>query len=147
MEVILRQDVERVGRTGQVIKVKDGYARNFLFPNGVAVPLNAGNVRKLEQEKKTKALEGEKQLRQAQSLKDKLATLSLTLPVLTKDDESLYGSITAQDIVNALKQDGLELDKKIIELAEPIKALGIYEVPVRPHPDVEAKLKVWVVKK
>ena len=147
MEVILSQDVERLGRAGQVIKVKDGYARNFLFPNALAVPMNAANLKRLEQEKKNKSLQGQKLLREAQAFKDTLGAISLTIPVLTKEDETLYGSITAQEVSAALKEDGVDLDKKLIALAEPIKALGIYEIPVNLHPEVTTKLKIWVVKK
>jgi len=146
MEVILNKDVDRIGKAGQVIKVKDGYARNFLIPNNLAIPVNSVNLKKLEEEKKTKLQQLEKSRKEAEELKTKLNGLSLTLPVLTEEDK-LYGSISPVDLSNALKEEGLEIDKNKIVIEEPIKALGIYEIPVKLHPEITAKLKVWIVKK
>ncbi len=147
MEVILSKDLERIGKVGQVIKVKDGFARNFLIPNGLAVPVNVTNLKKLEEEKQRKILQLEKLKKEAEELSVKLSGLSLTMPVLTQEEDKLYGSINAIDLANALKEEGIELDKNKIVLDEPIKALGIYEVPVKLHPEVTAKIKVWIVKK
>jgi large subunit ribosomal protein L9 len=147
MEVILREDVDRLGKAGSVVKVKDGFALNFLIPNGLAVPVTAGNLRKLEQEKQKKAVQLEKAKQEAEALKEKLAALSLTIPVLVHEDEKLYGSIGPEDLAAALKEEGYDIQKDIIELDEPIKSLGIYEVPVKLHPEIAAKIKVWVVKK
>ncbi|MBM3245935.1 MAG: 50S ribosomal protein L9 [Candidatus Omnitrophica bacterium] len=148
MEVILNQDVAKIGRSGQVVKVKDGFARNFLIPNGLAVPLTPANLKALEQQKQKKTLQLEKAKKEAEELKEKIAGLSLTLTVLAKEEgEELYGSVTAPDIAAALREEGLEIDKNSIIIEEPIKSLGIYEVPVKLHPEVEAKVKVWVVKK
>lgn len=147
MEVILKQDVEKIGRAGAVVKVKDGFARNFLIPRNFAVPLTSENLKKLENEKQKRQLQLEKEKKEAQLLKDKLAALSLTIPVLTQEDEQLYGSITNQEISNALKEEGIEVAKNLIVLTEPIKALGIYEIPVKLHSEVTATLKVWIVKK
>ncbi|MBM3244981.1 MAG: 50S ribosomal protein L9 [Candidatus Omnitrophica bacterium] len=146
MEVILNKDVDRIGKAGQVIKVKDGYARNFLIPNNLAIPVNSVNLKKLEEEKKAKLQQLEKSRKEAEELKTKLNGLSLTLPVLTEEDK-LYGSISPVDLSNALKEEGLEIDKNKIVIEEPIKALGIYEIPVKLHPEITAKLKVWIVKK
>jgi large subunit ribosomal protein L9 len=147
MEVILNKDVERVGKAGQVIKVKDGFARNFLFPNGLAVAKTQANIKKLEQDKQKRIQEAQKLKESSLGLADKLSGLSLTISVLVKEEEKLYGSITSQEIASALKDEGIEIDKNTISLAEPIKALGIYEIPVKLHPEVTAKLKLWVVKK
>jgi large subunit ribosomal protein L9 len=147
MEVILKQDVDRIGKAGAVIKVKDGFARNFLLPNGLAVPLTAANLKKVEDEKQKKLLLNEKAKKTAQELRDKLANLSLTIQVLTQETDKMYGSITSQDIAGALKEEGFDIDKNALVLEEPIKALGIYEVPVKLHSDVPAKIKIWVVKK
>ena len=147
MEVILKQDIGGLGKAGVVVKVKDGFGRNFLIPGGLALPLTAGNLKKLEQEKKQKTLEIEKTKKQAEDLKEKLAGMSLTIPVLAQEDDKLYGSIGAQELSQALKEEGLEVDKSIIALDQPIKALGIYEVPLALHPEVPAKIKVWIVKK
>jgi len=149
MEVILNQDVDRIGKTGAVVKVKDGFARNFLFPNKLAVPLTNTNLKKIEEEKQKKNSQSEKIKKEALVLKEKIEKLSLTIQALTQEGEAdkLYGSVTAQDIVNALKEESLILEKNSIVLSDPIKSLGIYEVPVKLHPEVSANLKIWIVKK
>jgi large subunit ribosomal protein L9 len=147
MEIILNQDVDRIGKAGTIIKVKDGFARNFLIPNGLALPLTPANLKKIEQEKQRKASKLTKHKKDAEELKEKISALSLTMPVLTHDEEKLYASITAQDISAALKEEGLDIDKNCIVLDEPLKSLGIYEVPINLHPEVSLKVKVWVVKK
>ena len=147
MEVILKQDVDKIGKAGAVVKVKDGFARNFLIPNGLAMPMTSANFKKLEQEKESKRLQLEKTNRQYEELKTRLEGLSLTLPVLTQEGDSLYGSITSIEIERSLKEEGFDIDKNSIILDEPIKSLGIYEIPVRLHPEVSTKIKIWVVKK
>lgn len=147
MEVILNKDVEGIGKAGQVIKVKDGFARNFLIPNGLAIPVNSVNLKKLEEEKQKKALGLEKTRKEAEALAGKLSGMSLTIPVLTQEEDKLYGSIGAVDILSALKEEGVDLDKDKLTMEEPIKALGIYEIPVKLHSEITAKIKVWVVKK
>lgn len=147
MEVILNKDVERIGKAGQVIKVKDGFARNFLIPNKLAVPLTSVNLKKLEEEKQKKLQQMEKTRKEADELKQKIEGISLTLPVLTQEEEKLYGSIGAVELASALKDEGVEVNKNVFLLEEPIKSLGIYEVLLKLHPEVTAKLKVWVVKK
>lgn len=147
MEVILKQDVERIGRAGSVIKVKDGFARNFLLPNKLAVIATSSSLKKLEEEKQRKIQQLEKTKKEAESMKNKLQSLSLTVPVLVQDDERLYGSITAIEIANALKEEGFDIEKSLIMLDEPIKSLGVYEIQIRLHPEVIAKVKIWVVKK
>jgi len=147
MEVILRQDVDRLGKVGAVVKVKDGFALNFLIPRGLAVSLTTVNLKKLEAEKQRKASQLEKAKKEAEAIKEKLSALSLTMPVLAQPDDKLYGSIAAQDIASALKEEGFDIDKSLIAIEEPIKALGIYEVPVNLHPEISTKIKIWVVKK
>lgn len=147
MEVILNQDVDRIGKAGVVVKVKDGFARNFLIPNKLAVPLTPGNLKKLEIEKQKKMKETEKIRKAAEELKNKISNLSLNIQVLTQEDDKLYGSITAQEVALALKVEGFEIDKNAILLEEPIKALGVYELPVKLHTDISTKIKVRVVKK
>lgn len=147
MEVILIKDTDKLGKGGQIVKVKDGFARNFLIPGGFAIPVNSFNLKKLEQEKQKKLLDSEKVKKEFEQIKEKLESMSLTLPVLTQDDEKLYGSITSQDIAAALKEEGVSIDKDVIVLEENIKSLGIYEIPVKLHPEVSTKIKVWVVKK
>jgi large subunit ribosomal protein L9 len=147
MEIILKKDVSGIGKAGSVVKVKDGYARNFLFPGGLALPCTSENLRKLEQEKQKKLLESEKAKSEAEVLKNKLAGLSLTITVLTQEDEKIFGSVGATEIARALNEEGFQIDKNIILLDEPIKALGIYEIPIKTHPEVIAKVKIWIVKK
>jgi large subunit ribosomal protein L9 len=147
MEVILNQDVDKLGKSGTIVKVKAGFARNFLIPNGLALPLTPANLKKLEQDKLKKTLELEKVKKESEALKERLANISLTIPVLTQDEDKLYGGIGSQDIANALKEEGLDIDKNSIILDEPIKSLGIYEIPVKLHPEVLTKIKVWIVKK
>lgn len=147
MEVILKKDIDRIGKAGQIIKVKDGFARNFLIPNALALPVTAQNLKKLEEEKQRKVLQLDNIKKGAEQLKEKLERLSLTIPVLTHEEEKLYASITSIDLVSALKEEGFNIDKNSVVLAEPIESLGIYEVPLKLHPEVSAKLKVWIVKK
>lgn len=147
MEIILNQDVERLGKAGTIIKVKDGFARNFLIPNGLAMPKTTANLKKLEQEKLKKTLQSEKTKKEAQDLADRLGHLSLTIPVLTQEEDNLYGSISSSDLARALKEEGFDIDKNSIILDEPIKSLGIYEIPIKLHPEIPCKIKVWVVKK
>jgi len=147
MEVILTKDVHKIGRAGSVAKVKDGFARNFLMPKGLAIEVTPGNLRKLEQEKQKISQESEKRKGIANDLKARLDSFSLTISVLAQEDENLYGGITAADISNALKDEGIEVDKDSIIIDKPIKTLGIYELSLKLHPEVESKLKVWIVKK
>ena len=147
MEVILKQDVDKIGKAGVVVRVKDGFARNFLFPNKLALPVTPANLKVMEQAKQNKELQLEKLKAEAEDLKKKIDGLALTMPVLAQEGDVLYGSIVVADLERALKDEGFTIDKKLIALDEPIKALGIYEVPVKLHPEVEAKIKVWIVKK
>ncbi len=147
MEVILKQDIDKLGKAGTVVKVKDGFARNFLIPNSLAVSLTPANLKKLEEEKQRKIHELEKANKEFEELGRKLANLSLTMPALTQEEDRLYGSITSQDIANLLKEEGFNINKNSIILDEPIKSLGIYEIPIKLHREVTAKIKVWIVKK
>jgi large subunit ribosomal protein L9 len=147
MEVILSQDVAGVGKAGEAIKVKDGFAHNFLFPKQLAVPVTAANLKKLEQEKNLRSSRLEKEKKEAQDLKDKLAGISLTIAVLTQEEDKLYASIGRTEIHRALSDEGYTIDKNAIIIEEPIKSLGIYQVPVKLHPEVLAEVKIWIVKK
>lgn len=147
MEVILKQDIQGVGKAGAVIKVKDGYARNFLLPRDLAVTVNPANLQKLQQEQKVRAEKELKSKKEAEAVKEKLAGMSLTIAALTQEKDKLYGSITAVEIEKALADEGVTVEKSRIVLEEPIKAVGIYEVPVQLHPEVLAQVKVWIVKK
>ncbi|MDD5116013.1 MAG: 50S ribosomal protein L9 [Candidatus Omnitrophica bacterium] len=146
MEVILIKDVEKIGKAGSVVKVKEGFARNFLFPRNLAKIATSGSLKQLEKEKQNKLVQYAKEKEESEGLKKRLNALSLTISALAQGEE-LYGGIGSHDIAAALKEEGFIVDKSAIELAEPIKSLGIYEVPVKLHPEVRATLKLWVVKK
>lgn len=147
MEVILKKDVNNIGKAGAVVKVKDGFARNFLIPRGLGMPVTTQGLKVLEEEEQQRLLLSEKTRKEAEELGAKLKSISLTMPVLTQADEKLYGSIGPVEISAALKDEGFDIDKNRILLDDPIKALGIYEVLVKLHPDIAIKLKIWVVKK
>jgi large subunit ribosomal protein L9 len=146
MKVILRKDHEKLGKIGDVVDVKDGYARNYLIPQDIAYTANPGNLKTLDEEKKQHSLRDQKEERSAQKTASKLESVSVTIKAKVGEDEKLFGSITSQMIAESLQEQGLTLDKRIIELEEPIKALGIYTVPVKLHPKVMGKVKVWVVR-
>jgi large subunit ribosomal protein L9 len=147
MEVILRENVPGLGNAGSKVKAKDGYARNYLFPRNLAVAVTPQNMKALEQEQKIKAQKLERNKKEAEQVKTKIGQLSITISVLTQEDEKLYGSITSLEIHKALQDEGIEIDKNAIALDEPIKSLGVFEIPVKLHPEVIATLKVWIVKK
>ncbi len=146
MEVILTKDVDKIGKAGSVLKVKDGFARNLLFPRKLAVPVTAANLKRIEQEKEKLSHLAEEKKQEALALKERLEKLSLTISASAQNEQNLYGSVTSQDISAGLKEEGIEIDKNLIILDEPIKSLGVYEVSVKLHPEVQTKIKVWVVK-
>ena len=147
IKLILKQDVDKLGKTGEIVKVKDGYGRNFLLPKGLALEASSANLQKLQQQQHQKDAQIKRQKEEFQALADKLKDASCTIAVNTHDDEKLYASIDAQNISKALQEEGFEVDKKYISLNQPIEALGIYEVTVKLHPEVTTNVKVWVVKK
>jgi len=147
MKVILKQDVESVGTVGDIVTVKNGYARNYLIPKGIALEATPGNLKRIEQEKKTLELQKNREKKAAEQEAAKLNNVSVTISVSVGEEDKLFGSVTSQDIADALKEKGFEIDKRKIILDEPIKVLGIYSVPIKLHSEVEAKVKVWVVKK
>lgn len=146
MEVILSQDIKGLGKARQVVKVKDGYARNFLLLRGLAVAATAKNLQQLSEVEKKKEQQLEKVKKQAQELASRLENLSVNVIVATNDEDGLYASVTETDIAGALKQEGFEIDSDKVILSEPIKKLGIYEATVKLHPEVQTKIKVWIVK-
>ena len=146
MELILTTDVERLGKAGAVVTVKPGFARNFLMPHGLAVPANEGNRRMLEARQRQDHVKAQRLRQEAESLKQKLESNALTLKLTVGEHDTPFGSVTAHDLMEQLAQQGLVVAKHAIQLHEPIKVLGVYDVPVRVHPDVTATLKVWVVK-
>lgn len=146
MKVILRQDVEQLGKTGDTVVVKDGYARNYLIPRNIAYPATEGNLRALEEERKQRERRAQKELRHAEKLARELEKVSLTIKMKVGEDDKLFGSVTPQTVADALKEKGINVDRRLIELDEPIKALGIYTVNVKLHQNVAGKVKVWVVR-
>jgi large subunit ribosomal protein L9 len=145
MKIILRQDYASLGKLGDVVEVKDGYARNYLIPRNIGFKATAGNLRTLDEEKKQHVDREKKSLRQAEKLSTELEKQSITLKMKVGEDEKLFGSVTSQMVADALKEKGIVIDKRSIEIEEPIKALGIYTVNVKLHPTVSGKVKVWVV--
>jgi large subunit ribosomal protein L9 len=146
MEVILRQAVDTLGHTGDIVKVSAGYARNFLLPRGIAYEATAGNKKRLEQERaRLEAAEGERR-GSAQELATKIEQVSLTFSARVGEEGKLFGSVTTADIAHELEKQGVHVEKRQIDLHEPIKALGVYRVPVRLHADVKPEVRVWVIK-
>lgn len=146
MKVILRQNYESLGEVGDVIEVKNGFAQNFLIPRKIAYAALKGNIRALEEEKKAISKKTEKELSAAETLAAELEKVSVTIPVQVGEEDRIFGSVTSQMIADALKEKGHEIDKRKIDISEPIKSLGIYEINVKLHSNVNAKIKVWVVR-
>ncbi len=146
MKVILRKDHEKLGKVGAVVEVKDGFARNFLIPNGIAYAANNGNMRALTEEKRQAERRAQKEEQSAARTATELEKISLTLKMKVGEDEKLFGSVTGQMIADELAAKGFTFDKRSIVLEEPIKALGIYTVDVKLHHNVTGKVKVWVVR-
>jgi large subunit ribosomal protein L9 len=145
MEVILRTDVPKLGKAGDIVKVKDGFARNYLLPKGLAIPANQKTIKALENQRKIILAKAERERKKAQNLAEKLTGLTLTFYRKVIEGERIYGSISAQDIVKALEEKGLNLERRFVLIDEPIKQLGTYEIPIRLGPGVEVKIKVEVV--
>ena len=146
MKVILRQNFENLGQIGDLIDVKNGYAQNYLIPRKIAYAAFKGNVRALEEEKKNLVKKIEQELVLAETLSAELEKVSVTIPVQVGEEDKIFGSVTNQMIADALKEKGHEVDRRKIEIDEPIKSLGIYGISIKLHPSVSAKIKVWVVR-
>jgi large subunit ribosomal protein L9 len=146
MKVILRKDSEKLGHVSEVVSVKDGYARNYLIPRGIAYEATDGSLRQLEEENKQQARRTDKEHVHAEALAANLEKISITIKMKVGEEEKLFGSVTAQMIADALVEKEITLDKRQIELEEPLKALGIYDVPVKLTGGVIGKIKVWIVR-
>ncbi|HEY6110239.1 MAG TPA: 50S ribosomal protein L9 [Gemmatimonadales bacterium] len=146
MEIILRLDVQHLGRAGEVVKVKDGYARNYLLPKGLAYPATEGNRKRVtfEADRLARLAETEKQSAEGEAAK--LAGVSLTFPMKVGEEDKLYGSVTASDIQRRLEEQGIHVDKRKIDLPEPIRSLGEFRVGIKLHAEVRPELTVVVVK-
>jgi large subunit ribosomal protein L9 len=145
MEVILREHVDHLGRRGDVVKVAEGYARNYLLPRKLALAVTDNNKRQIEREKKIAEARDAEEKAQAEAIAARLTQLDVEIARRVGENETLYGSVTSQDIAQALKEKGFDIDKRKIALDEPLKALGESSVPVKIHRDVTAQLRVKVV--
>ena len=145
MEVILKEDIVNLGKIGELVRVRDGYARNYLLPRGLVLMANKKNLKTFDHQKKLVADQKQKIMRQAQSAADQLTGVSLVIPMKVGEEGRLFGSVTNIQIEKALKAKGLNVDRRKIHLDEPIKTVGDYEVPVRLAADLTVPLKLSVV--
>ncbi len=145
MEVILREDVKSLGKAGALVRVKPGYARNFLLPRGLAYEATEGNKKRIAAETKSREARATQDRVEAQGSADRLSGLSITIAAKAGEGDRLFGSVTAQDIADALSQAGHPVDKRKLQLEHPIKQLGEHVVPVHLHADVQAAIRVMVV--
>ena len=146
MEVILRQAVDKLGHAGDLVKVSSGFARNFLLPRGMALPATDGNKKRISMEKAKLVAAEQGRVTAAEQEAKKFADLSITFAARVGEEGKLFGSVTAGDIAEQLKAQGLHVEKRQIDLHEPIKALGVYKIAIKLHADVKPEVKVWVIK-
>ncbi len=146
MKVILKEDHEQLGKAGEIVQVADGYARNYLMPRGLALRVTRSNMAVYEAEKRQKEIFQNKARRTAEALVKELEKVSCTAVVPVGEEDKIFGSVTNQHVADLLKEKGYDIDRRNILLDEPIRALGVYTVGIRLHPEVEGKIKVWVVK-
>ncbi len=146
MKVILRKNYTNLGKVGDLVDVKDGFARNYLLPKQIAYAATKGNISALEEEKKQIAKAEAKHLEKAKNMAAELQKLSITIPVKVGEEDKVFGSVTTQMIADALKEKNYDIDKRKIVINEPIKSLGIYDVNVKLHSEINAVVKTWVVR-
>jgi len=146
MRVILKKEVPNLGDAGDIVKVKPGYGRNYLIPRGLAIPASEGSLKQLEHQQRLAAAIKKKELDAANEVAASLANTSVTIRREAGEDDRLFGSVTNRDIVEALAEEGIELDRKSVQLEDHIRSLGLFQVPVRLHREVEATVKVYVMK-
>lgn len=146
MEIILREHVEHLGKRGEIVKVADGYARNYLLPRKLALPATDGNRKHVERERRIVEAREMQEKGEAEAFASRLAAVDITIARRVGDTEQLYGSVTASDIADLLKEKGFEVDRRKLILPEPIKAIGEHNVPLKLHREVTIPLKVRVVK-
>jgi large subunit ribosomal protein L9 len=145
MELILKQDIPSLGQAGDIVKVKSGYGSNYLIPQGLAVRATAMNKSQLEHERRAIEASIVRERRSAVAMSAKLKGLSITITRLVGDEDKIFGSVTTKDIAEALDAEGVSVDRRAVKLDAPLRALGVYDVPVKLHRDVETEVKVWVV--
>ena len=146
MEVILRDHVEKLGKRGEIVKVSDGYARNYLLPRKLALPATDGNKKHVERERKIMETREAEEKGQAQAIATRLSAIDISIARRVGETDALYGSVTAADITEFLKAKGFEIDRRKLILPEPIKSIGEFDVPLKLHREVTVPLKVKVVK-
>ena len=146
MKVIMLEDVERLGKRGAVVNVADGYGRNFLLPRKLALQATEGNLKRVEQESRKHQIKEAKEEKDASTIREEMEKLSLSVARKSGENDVLFGAVTASDIAEMLSKKGYEVDKRKIELDEPIKRLGDYEIPVKLHKSISAKVKLSVTK-
>jgi large subunit ribosomal protein L9 len=147
MRVILINDVEKLGKIGDIVDVADGFARNYLFPKNLAIKETKDSLRILEERKRKRTRELEKERAKFEELAKKISGTSFTIAVAAGEEDRLFGSVTAEDIIDALLSENIQIDKRQLSIKEPIKKLGIYHIEIKLHPEITATAKIWVVKK
>lgn len=147
MKVILRDDITGLGGCGDVVEVKNGYARNYLIPRDLAIKATKSTLKAIEEIKKQKRMRDNKKARTMELLAEKIEKISCTAAVAVGEEDRIFGSVTSQTISDLLKEKSFEIERKKILLEEPIKALGVYSIPIKLDSEVTARLKLWVVKK
>lgn len=146
MEIILRQSIDNLGNPGDVVTVKNGYARNYLLPRGFAFEATPGNLKRIAAERSRLETAENERRDSASSLARRLEEVQLTFSARVGEEGKLFGSVTAADIAEQLATQGFQVERRLIDLHEPIKALGVYRVPIRLHADVKPEIRVWVIK-
>jgi large subunit ribosomal protein L9 len=147
MQIILMETVENLGKVGDVVKVKDGYGRNYLLPRQLAMSATPSNIKRIEKEKTKRLALYEEQKKEAQAKANVLSKVSLTIAVEVNDQEKLYGAISETEILKALEAEGQKVEKRALVIEKPVEELGIFEIGVKLHPEVIAKIRLWVTKK
>lgn len=147
MEVILREEVLGLGKAGELVKVREGFARNFLIPQKKAVLADPKNVKQMEHQKRVAEARSKKLRKGSEELAAKLSNVSITIAREAGEEDKLFGSVTARDIAEALRKSDIVIDKRLIHLKEPLKQIGVFDVEIKLHPEVTGTVKVWVVKK
>ncbi len=147
IRVVLQENVENLGRGGDVVRVRPGYARNYLIPRGLAAPATQANLARVDELKRLATARAQAELEVAQGVAQKLSSISVKLERAVGEENKMFGSVTTRDIEEAYAQQGVEIDRRKLHLVEPIKQLGLHEVPIRLHSDVTVNLRVEVVKK
>jgi len=147
MKIILKENIEKLGDKNEIVDVKDGYARNYLFPKNLALKATKSNVNVIEELDRVKEKKEKSVIRTAQKLADKLKNISITVSTEAGEDEKIFGSVTTQQIAELLDEKGFKIDKHQIIIETPIKNLGVFNISIKIHKEITAEVKLWVVKK